>query len=99
MSRHPVGERRGNEAGRAARRGQLAEILAVVEERYVALAGIGEALHVMDAQVRIGSGRQLRADLLGQCRDPDRRRSLEESGMLHPATMCRAIKLAPAKRR
>ena len=60
-------------------RGELAQVLAVVQERDVAGAGVGEPLHVMDESARIGTGPELRADLLRQCLEPDGRRPLEET--------------------
>ena len=46
-------------------------------------AGVGEPSHVMDESGRIGAGPELRADLLRQGLEPERRRPLEKTGMLH----------------
>ena len=85
--RHARGESGGDEAGGGPRGRQLAQVLAVVEEGDVAGTGIGQPLHVMDEQTGIGAGAKLRAGLLRQGLEADRRRPLEETRMLHPAPL------------
>ena len=81
--RHARGEGGRDQAGGRPRRGELAQVFAVVQERDVAGAGVGERPHVVDESCGIGAGPELRADLLRQGLEPDGRRPLEKTGMLH----------------
>ena len=49
--------------------------------------GVGQPLHVMDEETGIGARGKLRAGLLRQGLEADRRRPLEKTGMLHPAPL------------
>jgi hypothetical protein len=87
----PSGTREANagsdEAGGGPGGRQQAQILAVVEERNVAGTGVSQPLDVMDEEAGIGAGGKLRAGLLRQSLEADRRRPLEKTGMLHPAPL------------